>query len=453
MAVVGAEQVDAARGSGVLTVKRGDVVTPLARERARELGVTIDQEAPVPPKRVPEPVVPPNKLANSGPPMGRQPASITTSAPAAKAPPAPSRPGGPAPSLSLSGPSQLNSSRADAATTNHLYRRGAPAPALPKLGGGAHTGRPRAAVVGAGHVGAVAAMRLAESDLFEEVVLTDIVEGLAAGIALDLWHGIGLCGSSTRVTGADSVDGVAGCDYVIVTAGKPRKPGMSRTDLTNVNAAIVGSVSERIKAVAPNAVVVVVSNPLEEMTHVAWLATGFPAGRVLGMAGVLDTARFCSLVGLTGKARPDEVVAYALGSHGPEMVVPLSLATAGGKPIRSVLDAATLDGIVQRTRDAGAEVVALLKTGSAYFSPGQSAALMVITMAKDDRSQILACAVEPNGTYGLKDTRVGLPVRLGRSGLVEIVELPMEPAELEALGKAAAALGERLRQLGAEAVS
>ncbi|MGQ0464344.1 MAG: malate dehydrogenase [Sporichthyaceae bacterium] len=442
MAVIGAEQVDAAKKSGgVLTVKRGDLVTPLARERAFEVGVRIDQEAPAPPKRVPDPVVPPNKFAGTGVTKGRQPSTQAQgpSAKAAPTAPAPAKLAGPAPSMA--GPA-----KPDAATTNHLYRRGAPAPSLPKLGGGgSRTGRPRAAVVGAGHVGAVAAMRLAESDLFEEVVLTDIVEGLAAGIALDLWHGIGLCGSSTRVTGADSVDSVAGCDYVIVTAGKPRKPGMSRTDLTNVNAEIVSSVCERIKAVAPNAVVVVVSNPLEEMTHVARLKTGFPAERVLGMAGVLDTARFCSLVGLTGKARPDEVVAYALGSHGPEMVVPLSLATAGGKPIRSVLDAATLDGIVQRTRDAGAEVVALLKTGSAYFSPGQSAALMVITMAKDDTSQILACAVEPNGRYGLKNTRVGLPVRLGKRGLVEIVELAMEPAELEALGKAAAALGERIQ--------
>lgn len=432
MAVIGAEQVDAAkRDGGILRVARGDLVTPLARERALDIGVRIEQEAPAAPKRAPEPVVPPNKFAGMGTTKGRRPAS--------KSPTAPTKPAAPPPSMS--GPAQP-----DAATVNHLYRRGAPAPALPRLAAnGSRTGRPRAAVVGAGHVGAVAAMRLAESDLFDEVVLTDIVEGLAAGIALDLWHGIGLCGSSTRVTGADSVDGVAGCDYVILTAGKPRKPGMSRTDLTNVNAEIVTSVSERIKVVAPNAVVVVVSNPLEEMTHVARVKTGFPSERVLGMAGVLDTARFNSLVGLTGKCRPDEVVAYALGSHGPEMVVPLSLATARGKPIRDVLDAATLDGIVQRTRDSGAEVVALLKTGSAYFSPGQSAALMVITMAKDDQSQVLACAVEPTGQYGLQNTRVGLPVRLGRGGLVEIVELPMEPGEREALARAAATLGERIQ--------
>jgi malate dehydrogenase len=299
-------------------------------------------------------------------------------------------------------------------------------------------------VIGAGHVGAVAAMRLAESDLFDEVVLTDIVEGLAAGIALDLWHGAGLCNSSTRITGADSVDAVAGCDYVIVTAGRPRKPGMSRTDLTNVNAEIVGGVSDRIRVVAPRAVVVVVSNPLEEMTHVAQLRTGFPPGRVLGMAGVLDTARFCSLIGLTGKARPDQVTAYALGSHGPEMVIPLSQATAAGRPLTELLDGPTLTAIVERTRDSGAEVVSLLKTGSAYFSPGQSAALMVTTMARDDRSRILACAVVPNGQYGLRDTRVGLPVRLGRGGLAEIVELPLQAAERAALAEAAQRLAERI---------
>jgi malate dehydrogenase len=447
MAVIGAEQVDAAKkAGGVLRVKRGDLVTPLARERALEIGVQIDQEAPLPPKRVPDPVVPPNKLVGTGTAKGRalppsmiSPGARAQATPTAKASPAPSRPVGPAPVLG-DGPRTP-----DAATVNTLYRRGAPAPALPTPGGGGSgDGRPRAAVIGAGHVGAVAAMRLAEADLFSEIVLTDIVEGLAAGIALDLWHGIGLCGSSTRITGADSVDAVAGCDYVIITAGKPRKPGMSRTDLTNVNAEIVGTVSARIKAVAPHAVVVVVSNPLEEMTHVAMLKTGFPAERVLGMAGVLDTARFCSLVGLTGKARPDQVVAYALGSHGPEMVVPLSLATAAGRKLTDLLDRPTLDAIVERTRDSGAEVVSLLKTGSAYFSPGQSAALMVTTMARDDRSRLLACAVAPNGQYGLRNTRVGLPVRLGRTGLAEIVELPLEADERTALTEAAARLAERI---------
>lgn len=394
MAVIGVEQVEAARRTGaVLRVNRGDLITPLARERARDLLVSFDSSV------------------------------ATASSAAAIYPAAPRTP--------------------DAAAVNGLYRRGAPAPALPSLR--TASARPRAAVIGAGHVGAVAAMRLAESDLFDEVVLTDIVEGLAAGIALDLWHAAGLCRSTTRITGSDNVDSIADCNFVIVTAGKPRKPGMSRTDLTAVNAEIVGAVSDRIAVLAPKSVVVVVSNPLEEMTHVVALRTGFPPERVLGMAGVLDTARFTALVGLTGKARPDQVLAYALGSHGPEMVIPLSQATVNGRPLTDLLDAATLHAIVERTRDSGAEVVSLLRTGSAYFSPGQCAALMVMTMARDDRSATLACAVAPSGQYGLRDTRVGLPVRLGRHGLVEIVELPLEQAELTALAQAAARLTERIR--------
>ncbi|WP_267595461.1 malate dehydrogenase [Carbonactinospora thermoautotrophica] len=338
-------------------------------------------------------------------------------------------------------------------TLNALYRRGAPvAAALKPVGAvepteGPRGGRPRAAVVGAGHVGAVAAQRLAESDLFDEVVLVDVVPGLAAGIALDLWHSAGLARFSTKLRGADDLDAINGVDYVIVTAGKPRKPGMSRTDLTAANAAIVGPVAERIAQVAPNSVIVVVTNPLEEMTHLAAVRSGFPPERVLGMAGVLDSARFRALVGLTGVARPDEVRAFALGSHGPEMVIPLSQAFAGGKPLTQLLDAATLDAIVERTRDSGAEVVKLLQTGSAYFAPGQSAALMVIAMASGS-DEVLACAVEPHGEYGLSGTRVGLPVRLGRHGLREIVELPLTAAEMSALREAAARLGERIREVG-----
>jgi malate dehydrogenase len=231
---------------------------------------------------------------------------------------------------------------------------------------------------------------------------------------------------------------------VIMTAGRARTPGMTRTDLTAANAAIVGPVADRIAELAPDSVVVVVTNPLEEMTHLALLRTGFPAERVLGMAGVLDSVRFCSLVALTGICRPQDVRAYALGSHGPEMVVPLSQASVGGRPLRELLDAATLQGIVDRTRDSGAEVVSLLKTGSAYFAPGQSAARMAIAMARPTADDVLACAVAPTGQYGLRDTRVGLPVRLGPRGLREIVELPLEPAELQALRAAADRLAERI---------
>jgi malate dehydrogenase len=303
------------------------------------------------------------------------------------------------------------------------------------------------AVLGAGHVGSIATQRLAESGLFGQVALIDVVDGLAAGIALDLWHGAALAGFDTPITGSADVAGLAGADYVVLTAGKARKPGMTRTDLTQANAEIVGPLAEAIARYAPSAVIVVVTNPLEEMTHLAQQRSGFPAARVLGMAGVLDTARFAALVGLTGVCRPDEVVAYALGSHGPEMVIPLTQATARGRPLAELLDGDTLAAITDRTRDSGAEVVSLLKTGSAYFAPGQSAARMVAAMASGS-PEIMACAVVPEGQYGLRDTRVGLPVRLGPAGLAEIVTLDLDRAELAALSTAAENLRQRIRQVG-----
>lgn len=308
-------------------------------------------------------------------------------------------------------------------------------------------GRPRVAVLGAGHVGSIATQRLAESGLFGQVMLIDVVDGLAAGVALDLWHGAALARFDTLITGSAELAGLAGVDYVVLTAGKARKPGMTRTDLTQANAEIVGPLAEAIARYAPSAVIVVVTNPLEEMTHLAQRRSGFPAARVLGMAGVLDTARFAALVGLTGVCRPDEVVAYALGSHGPEMVIPLTQATARGRPLTDLLDGDTLTAITDRTRDSGAEVVSLLKTGSAYFAPGQSAARMVAAMAAGS-PEIMACAVVPDGQYGLRDTRVGLPVRLGPAGLAEIVALDLDDAELAALRTAADRLRQRIQQVG-----
>jgi malate dehydrogenase len=223
---------------------------------------------------------------------------------------------------------------------------------------------------------------------------------------------------------------------------------MSRTDLTSVNAAIMESVCKGIRTHAPEATVVVVSNPLEEMTHLAAAYTGFPQQRVLGMAGVLDSARFCSLVGLTGRAKPQEVRALALGSHGPEMVIPLSQAFVGDKPIESVLDAETLAAIVERTRESGGEVVKLLQKGSAYFSPAESAAAMVRAMASNS-GEVLAVCVRSGGAYGVADTRVGLPVRLDRHGLKEIVQLPLRPQEQQALREAASRIAQRIGELEA----
>ncbi|MGI3781407.1 MAG: malate dehydrogenase, partial [Janthinobacterium lividum] len=306
--------------------------------------------------------------------------------------------------------------------------------------------RTKVSVIGAGHVGSIAALRLAESDLFEEVLLVDVLPGRAAGIALDLWHDAGLARFASRIVGTDDLDAVSGSAYVVVTAGKPRQPGMTRTDLTAANAAIVGPLAEHIARVAPDAVLVIVSNPLEEMTHLAQQRSGFPAGRVLGMAGVLDSARFCSLVALTGICRPEEVRAYALGSHGPEMVIPLSQATVSGKPLTSMLSADQIDAVVERTRDSGAEVVKLLQSGSAYFAPGHSAALMVTAMATESDT-ILACAVDPAGAYGISDTRVGLPVRLGRKGLRSVEKLDLTPTERTALVEAADRLRERIHEV------
>lgn len=442
MTVIGAAEVERAHRQGAaVRAGAGDLITPLARERAAELGVLItrDGDAPVALQAVPAPGL-----------------AVSSNAP----PPAPH--GSAARAILADGPRVV-----PAGTVNALYRRSAPtggalrpadttatgsavdggrAGGRGAAGGGRGAVRPRIAVIGAGHVGSITALHLFGSDLFAEVVIIDVVDGLAAGIALDLWHSAGLAGFATPIRGSADLADLAGVDYVIMTAGRARTPGMTRTDLTAANADIVGPVADRIAELAPDAVLIMVTNPLEEMTELARLRTRFPPHRVLGMAGMLDTARFCSLVALTGVCRPNEVRALALGSHGPEMVVPLSLASAAGQPIRGVLSSAELDQITARTRDSGAEVVGLLKTGSAYFAPGESAARMAIAMASGS-DEVVACAVEPTGQYGLRDTRVGLPVRLGPGGLREIVELPLEHDELSALRAAADRLGERIREV------
>jgi malate dehydrogenase len=420
--IIGAERVETA--DGPIDVGPGDVVTPLARDRASALGVELRfikhfEKGDQSPK--------PHPSRDSQPPQAQ----------ALQRPQPPHQP-----------QASLAPRAIDSAMLNSLYRRGAPVAGPLAPGPGPDDGgRPRVAVLGAGHVGSIATQRLAESGLFAQVVLIDVVDGLAAGVALDLWHGAALARFDTILTGRADLAALAGVDYVVLTAGRARKPGMTRTDLTQANAEIVGPLAEAIARYAPSAVIVVVTNPLEEMTHLAQQRSGFPSTRVLGMAGVLDTARFAALVGLTGVCRPDEVSAYALGSHGPEMVIPLTQATARGRPLTELLDGDTLTAITDRTRDSGAEIVSLLKTGSAYFAPGQSAARMVAVMASGS-PEIMACAVVPEGQYGLRDTRVGLPVRLGPAGLAEIVTLDLDPSELAALQAAAASLGQRIQQVG-----
>ncbi|MDQ1517846.1 MAG: malate dehydrogenase, partial [Actinomycetota bacterium] len=348
-----------------------------------------------------------------------------------------------------------------------LYRRGAPVvpdtlrpevvgglapprasavPPTPPSPGPSGGRQGRATVVGAGHVGATTALRLAEADVFDEVVMVDVVPGLAAGLALDLWHSSALSGFATRLRGTADMAETAGSDYVVVTAGKARQPGMSRTDLTAANAAIVGGVAQGIRRYSPHAVVVVVTNPLDEMTHLVWRTTGFPARRVLGMAGVLDATRFCALAALAAGVRPDAVEALALGSHGDEMVVPLSTARIAGAPIVTRLDAATLEGLVTRTRGSGAEVVSLLEKGSAYYAPGAAAARMVLAMASES-GEVLPCCVLAEGAYGIDDVYLGLPARLGRGGVTEVVEVPLTAAERADLRIAADRIAERVGAL------
>ena len=390
-----------------LVLGKGDRLTPLARDRAKELGVELVYSD-----------------AAAGSPAPAPAAALRAAAQI------PAR----APVRASGLPFVLPPSGA-------MYRRNALGPAAAATSAG-RGNRPKAAVVGAGHVGAMTALRLAESDLFANVALVDVVPGLAAGLALDIWHGAGLYGFSTTLEGSDDLAALSGADYIVITAGKPRQPGMNRTDLTAVNAAIIESVCKAIRLHAPESTVVVVTNPLEEMTHLAASITGFADERVIGMAGVLDTARFCSLVGETGRAKPQDVRAIALGSHGPEMVIPLS-----DTSIESVLDAETLKAIVERTRESGGEIVKLLQTGSAYFAPAESAAMMVRAMASDS-GEVLAACVRSRMAYGTRDTRVGLPVRLSRGGVKEIVALPLRTDEQLALREAASRIEARIAELG-----
>jgi malate dehydrogenase len=430
MSVITAADVERARD--VLVIAKNDVVTPLARDRAKELGVRLERSA-----------VASSAKPNPPPVQRDRAAAANHSAPRRDAvaglPPAVQR-----------GARRTTEQTPEKSGT--LYRRGGygldgrrnaanDGPAAPAI-----RTRPTVAVIGAGHVGAATGIRLAESNVFDRLILVDVVDGLAAGLALDMWHSAGLQRFTTRVTGSARLDDIGGADIVVITAGRPRKPGMTRTDLTAANAEIIREIAAVIRDRAPNAVVVVVTNPLEEMTHLTARITGFPPERVIGMGGVLDTARFRALVGLTGIAKPENVRAIVLGSHGSEMVIPLSQAGADGIPLEELLDAPTLAGIVQRTRESGAEVTGLLKAGSAYVSPGSAIARQVEAIARGSDEVVPAC-VASGGAYGLRDVRIGLPVRLGPRGVREIVALKLRPAELQALRDAAEQIRARTQTL------
>ncbi|HZQ84878.1 MAG TPA: malate dehydrogenase [Acidimicrobiales bacterium] len=291
-------------------------------------------------------------------------------------------------------------------------------------------------VVGAGFYGSTTVQRIAEGGYADEVVMVDIIEGKPQGLALDMMQSRPIEGFTTRVVGSNDYDVTAGSDVCVITAGLPRKPGMSRMDLIEVNAKIVGDVTRQLVASSPDAVFIVVSNPLDEMTALCAKVAGLPKDRIIGQAGMLDTARFKHFVSEATGVSPLEVEAITLGSHGETMVPVPSLVKVGDKPLRDVLDQAAIDEIVQKTRDGGAEIVALLKTGSAYYAPSAAAAKMVEAVVKDSGDVMPVCAwVE--GQYGIKDVYLGVPARLGRGGISGIVELPLADDELEALRTAA----------------
>jgi malate dehydrogenase len=296
-------------------------------------------------------------------------------------------------------------------------------------------------VVGAGNVGATAAQRVAEKELARTVVMVDVAEGIPQGKALDQWQSAPIEGFDSRVIGTNGYDETKDSDIVIITAGIARKPGMSRDDLLNTNAGIVRSVSEQIAKTSPKAILIIVSNPLDVMCYVAMKASGFPRQRVIGMAGVLDTARYRAFLAEALDVSVRDIQAMVLGGHGDTMVPLISYTSVSGIPITQLMDRATLDKIVDRTRNGGAEIVKHLKTGSAYYAPSAGAVQMAEAIVKDQR-RILPCAAWLQGEYGMKDLFLGVPCKLGKNGLEKVIEVQLTPDEKSALQKSADAVRE-----------
>jgi malate dehydrogenase len=295
-------------------------------------------------------------------------------------------------------------------------------------------------VIGAGNVGATAAQRLAEKELCD-VVLIDIIEGVPQGKALDLTEAAPIEKHDAHLTGANAYDASADSDIVIITAGIPRKPGMSRDDLISTNAGIVKTVTQQITALSPNSILIIVSNPLDAMCHVAHAASGFPKERIMGMAGVLDSARFRAFISMELNVSVENTHAFVLGGHGDTMVPLPRYSTVAGIPITELLSEDRIDALVDRTRNGGAEIVGLLKTGSAYYAPASAAVEMSESILKD-KKKILPCAVYLEGEYGINDLFIGVPVKLGAGGAEEIIEITLTKEEDAALQNSAAAVQE-----------
>ena len=304
-------------------------------------------------------------------------------------------------------------------------------------------------VFGAGHVGATTAFYLALSASLE-VTLVDVVEGRARGMALDLGQSLLYAGSTSSIEGGTDPALATGSGLVIVTAGYPRMPGMSRLDLVEKNAPIVTSIAREAARSSPDAVVIMVTNPVDEMTYLAWKASGLPSGRVMGMAGVLDTSRFLYFLDKLASLTPGEVTALVLGTHGDDMVPLPDWSKAGDTPLGEALGKEELGRVIERTRDAGAEIVGFLKTGSAYFAPAVSTGIMALAVL-GDTGRVLPVSAYLSGEYGVDGIFFGVPARLGRQGVLEVLELPLSGPEREALSRAAEGVSARIRELGAVA--
>jgi malate dehydrogenase len=301
-------------------------------------------------------------------------------------------------------------------------------------------------VIGAGNVGATTAQRLVDKEIANEVVLVDVIEGLPQGKALDMYEATPVEISDVKVVGSNSYGETANSDIVIITAGIARKPGMTREQLQDTNAGIVKSVTEQVVAASPKAILLVVSNPLDVMTYVALKVSGFERHRVIGMAGILDSARFRSFIAMELKVSVEDVNAFVLGGHGDSMVPLPRYSTVAGIPIPELLPKEAVDRLVKRTRDGGIEIVNYLKTGSAYYAPSSAVVQMAEAVVKD-KKRILPCAVFLQGEYGIRDTVVGVPVKLGKNGVEEIIQIKLNDEEQAALNKSAAGVQANIGKL------
>lgn len=306
--------------------------------------------------------------------------------------------------------------------------------------------RPKVTVVGAGNVGATTAQYIVEREL-ADVVLTDVIEGLPQGKALDLLQAGPIHRYDCRLTGANDYKATAGSDIVVITAGLARKPGMSRDDLLQNNAEIVRGVVQEVVRLSPDAILIVVTNPLDAMAQLAWKTSGFPKQRVIGMAGVLDSARFRTFIAEELDVSVENVTAFVLGGHGDTMVPLPRYSTVAGIPITELLSKDRIEALVQRTANGGAELVNLLKAGSAFYAPGASVTEMVEAILRD-KKKILPCAAYLEGEYGIRGLYVGVPVKLGRRGIEQIIEITLTPDEAAALKRSASAVRELVDKLG-----